>query len=420
MNDGGGGGKFTGFEHVGKVFGFRDVEVAGNLRAAARDGGVDDRIGIDHTVEHDGNLAADVVLGHLGPGVGAFRVHRHRNIGVAASAIAKVDTGIGDRLAVEGSLAVHGGGLDGYEFVGVAAGDILGGLDAPHRFEFSGEEGLNLRHRQVTVDLGGVGIVGITDAGTLAEAALIRVGAQNGEEGILLLEVGERSGVFAFQLGSEGVGRGNGSGFHFTGTFHIGQQFVGFREERIDFGILVGGPELEGGGTLEEFTHTLGLFDAREFHEDTAGVANLLDAGLGHAETVDTVAQHVEGVADGALRFLADDGDNLLVGGFGMNLLVHLIGAENLAQATAVCVLLPGFPEEGDEVLGGVDAVFLRGLDGSEKFRTAVVVGEGFYQVFQLHLQHHVHTALQVQTEVDFFFLDGLVSIGEIYFLRGN
>ena len=179
-----------------------------------------------------------------------------------------------------------------------------------------------------------------------------------------------------------------------------------------------GGPELEGRGALEEFADTLRILDAWKLDQDFARAADLLDVRLGNAEAVDTVTQDVERVADGALGLFLEDGDDLLVGGFGGDLLLELVVAENLGEAASVAVGLPSVGKEGDEIGRGVHIVGVRRVDGLlEVGIGGIAACEGLHQVFELHLQHHVHTALEVQTEVDFLLFDILEGVLEVHVL---
>ena len=93
-----------------------------------------------------------------------------------------------------------------------------------------------------------------------------------------------------------------------------------------------GCPELEGSGSLEEVLHTLRLLYARELDENAAGVADLLDGRLGHAETVDTVAEDIERVGDCAFCILPDDSDDILVGRLRGDAGSEVNGTEHLCE----------------------------------------------------------------------------------------
>ena len=413
------GGQLTGLEDVGKVGGLLDGEVAGDGGGTSGNLVLDGRIGIDRAVEHDGDLAADVLLGQAGPDVGAFGVHGHGHTRVTAAALVVVHVGVGHDTAVERGLAVTGGGLDGDELVDVVALHVLGRLDGPHRAEFRGEDGLDLRHVEILVDLGRVGGGGEADAGVAAHAGraedrVERIGLAGGlETGVL--------GVLGLDLlGDDIVGGGSLGGRGFADGEDLREAGVGLVEVGGHFVIGERRPEFEGRSALEQLADTLRLLHARELHEDAAGVAELLDGRLRDAETVDTVAQDVERVGDGALGFVLDDGDDLLVGGLGLDAVAHLVGTEDLREAHAAGDLLPGVTEQGDEVGLRIDAALFGERQGLQELRGLVAAGEGAHQVLELDLQHDVHTALEVEAEVDLLVLDLLECITQINFLAGN
>ena len=417
--------EFTRLEDVGEVGRLFDGEIAGDAGIAAGDLVDDVRIGVDHAVEDDGDLLADVVLGQAGPDVGAFRVHGHGDAGGAAVDTLSVigNTGVGDGTAVERGLAVTGGGLDSDEFINVAARYAVGRLDGPHRTEFGREDILDLRHGEVAVDDSGVGGLGETDAGVAPVAGRL----ENREERVLpagLLEYGVVVCILAEFLGDQvvpGILLLRFCDLAFGGSFlageHLGEEVVGLEEILLDLLIGIGGPELEGCGALEEFADALRLLDTREFHEDAAAVAEFLDRRLGHAEAVDTVAEDVEGVGDGAFGIGADDRNDLVVGRGGVDAVAHFIGAEDAGEAGSVGGLLPRVGEKGDEILAGVDAALAGEFDGPVELRALVVACKGLDEVLELHLEHDVHAALEVKTEVDFLRFDVFVRVAEIHFL---
>ena len=413
--------QLTGLQDVRKVGRFLHVEVAGDFGVASGNLTVHDRVGIDGTVEDDGDLLADVLLGQAGPDVGAFGVHRHRDGRAAVALVAVGDARVGHDTAVERSLAVTGGSLDGHELVDVVAGHVGRGLHGPHRTEFRREDLGDLRHREIAVD--GRGVRGGREAD---QGGVVHLGRLEHREERVLLLVGVVFGVAVLlggKLLAHDVAFGGGSLFHgglLVADEQLGEGVVGLNEVRVDFGVVVGGPEFEGCGTLEQLPDALRLLDAREFDEDAARVADLLDRRLGHAETVDTVAENVEGVGNGAFGVLADDGEDFGVRGLGTDALAHLIGSEHLGKALTRSHFLPGLAEEGDEVGGGVHAALFREGEGAVEFRGLIVAGKGLDEVFELDLEHDVHTALQVEAEVDFLRLDFLVRVAQINFFSGN
>ena len=80
----------------------------------------------------------------------------------------------------------------------------------------------------------------------------------------------------------------------------VGQSLIQLDEVRNNLVRVVSLPELQVGATLQQFTHTLGLFDTRHLDHDAAILSlQLLDVGLDDAKLVDTVANYVERVVNG-------------------------------------------------------------------------------------------------------------------------
>ena len=194
-----------------------------------------------------------------------------------------------------------------------------------------------------------------------------------------------------------------------AGSLQVADQRIGLFEGGINLVVFVSGPEFEAGRSLQQLADTLRLLDAGQFHQNTAGIFEALDIGLCHTETVDTVAQHVERVGNGAFCLFAQYADHLFVGTGRGNHLAQLGRIENVAQLAAVRHLLISRGEERNIVAG---AAFL-GLPGlGERLvehRVLAVVGQCAHDVFNRNLEHDVHTAAQVETEVDLFLLALLV-----------
>ena len=394
LNDGSGSAQLTGLEHVGKVLSLFHGEITGDFGRTAGDGAIHVGIGIYQTIQDDGNLAADVVLGEVGPDVGAFAVHGHahgRSTVTAALCTVEIDAGVRNYAAVQGSVSVRIRHLEGYQFV-FADDDVvvvrisvlvillLYGLHRPGTTEFCGQ--IVCSHGQVRIHGSGIHGTGITQAGTGTSGR-----EEHAEQRIC------------------------------HGTVFTGEELAhaGVHTGEVNFLSGESGPELQGSGALQEVTYTLGILNARQFDEDLAGVAHLLDIGLGNTQAVNTLTEHVEGVVDGALGFCAEGGDHFAVGGVVGNLVAEFGGGENLVQATLGSYLVPGALEQADEVTAVVH-VFLTGLvHGGHEVRIVGIGGKGLQNVFQLHLQHHVHTALKVQTQVDFLGLDVLEEVPEVY-----
>ena len=134
------------------------------------------------------------------------------------------------------------------------------------------------------------------------------------------------------------------------------------------------------------------------------------DVGLRNAEVVDTAAKHVERCADGGFGLLLEDLLDVGVRAFERDVLA--VGAyEDLGDGPAVREARIGLHEVGDIV---VRRALLHGLvglgDGLDEGRIVLAVtGESLHDILDLHLQHDVHTALEVQTQIQLLLLALLV-----------
>ena len=128
---------------------------------------------------------------------------------------------------------------------------------------------------------------------------------ENGEERVLFLEVGVFCGFgLCLQLFSQYVSGICLCRFCFLsrscGCFSIvfavdpGYELVCLIHVLENLRSLVGSPEFEGCSTLKEFPDTFRFLHTRQFHEDTAGVADFLYVRLGDAETVHPVSEDFE------------------------------------------------------------------------------------------------------------------------------
>ena len=127
---------------------------------------------------------------------------------------------------------------------------------------------------------------------------------------------------------------------------------------------------------------------------------------------VDTAAQDVERSVDGVARLLTQDLLDLAVGAVGVDILP--IGAhEDRGQRSAVRIGLERLDESSDEIALAALFRLFGSCDGSlESGIVLALAGQRLHNVADLNLQHDVHTALQVQTEVELLLLALLVGVG--------
>ena len=134
------------------------------------------------------------------------------------------------------------------------------------------------------------------------------------------------------------------------------------------------------------------------------------DVGLRNAEVVDTAAQHVERCADGSLGLLLEDLLDVGIRAFERDVLA--VGAyEKLGDGTAVRKARIRLHEIGDIV--GRRALLHRLVGHADRLDEGRVVlavaGQSLHDILDLHLQHDVHTALEVQAQVQLLLLTLLV-----------
>ncbi len=128
---------------------------------------------------------------------------------------------------------------------------------------------------------------------------------------------------------------------------------------------------------------------------------------------VDTAAQHVERSGDGRLRLALEQLRDIGVRAFERDVLA--VGAdEDRSQRTAVGQALVGLHEVVDIVLRGtlLDRLVRLGDGLREGGIVAAVAGERLDHILDLHLEHDVHTALEVETEVQLLLLALLIGEG--------
>ena len=196
---------------------------------------------------------------------------------------------------------------------------------------------------------------------------------------------------------------------------------VDLLQEGHDLVGIVGGPEFQRSGTLEEFAHALRLLHARELHEDTAGAGNLLDVGLCHTELVDTALNYCVRVVDCALGLFAEELDDLVVGDLGLvgDIAAELVEVDVERETLLTGNLFPRLCEEGDEVGVGLLCTLTCQREGLVELIGGLFAGAVAHQLAEVQLQHDVHTALEVQTQVNLFLLYILVCVAEINLLGG-
>ena len=123
---------------------------------------------------------------------------------------------------------------------------------------------------------------------------------------------------------------------------------------------------------------------------------------------VDTAAQDVERRVDRIVSLLAQDLLDLGVGAVGRDILT--VGAdENRGQRRTVRSGAVAADELADEVLARAESLLGLRHRFDEGRIVLAVAGQRLHDVLHLNLEHDVHTAFQVQAEVQLLLLDLLV-----------
>ncbi len=126
---------------------------------------------------------------------------------------------------------------------------------------------------------------------------------------------------------------------------------------------------------------------------------------------VDTAAQDVERRGDGGVCLLTQDLHHLVVGAVGSDILA--VGAhEDGGQRRAVRDLLVGLGEHAYVVVGTRLHGLVRTIHRLDESGIVLTLArERLDQILNFDFEHHVHTALKVETEVELLLLALLVSV---------
>ena len=334
-----------------------------------------------------------------------------------------------DRAAVEWSLAVARIGLDGVKLEDRLL--HIDGLDAPHQLQVAGQQRLNLRQIQIAVDRRRIERQRLTDNRPVAHPSLLIgdrrqlrekriLGSQSG----IVLGLGRMSQTVESRQQRRTVGdgltrnkrvygshlaRGRIVARDLTGVLQVLDHLIGLHQQGVDLRIIIGSPELEARRTLKQFAHALGLLHARQLDQNAARVLQTLNIGLRNAETVDTIAEHVERVLDRAVGRLAEHFDHIGVRTVRSDLLAQLGRIEDIAEPSSVRDPLVCLGEKRDIVARTVFLSLGGLLERLIESGVLAVVRKSPDDVLDRNFEHHVHTAAQVEAQVDLLLLALLV-----------
>ena len=423
----------TGLQGVSKVFCLFYGEVTGDLAVAAGNLILYGRERIYIAVKDDSYRFADIIFGQTLPGLSTLCVHRHRYISVSAE-LREVGTRIGDHVSFEGSATVTLC-FECYELeVGVS---LVDSFYRPVETSVTRQNGFRDLRVEHSVYFCGIDIVNGTDYRTAVSlTCLVHGRVEDSEERVVLLVfcnlcslvcldgcavctqvIYQVSEVFALSLRSLLC-------FHLFCSLFLrsgsGELTVDLRQHRQQLGSLVGLPELKVRRTLEQFTNTLRLFDTRKLDEDTARLSKFLDVRLYHTEAVDTRTEHVERVLNSAIHFLADNFLYFFVGRGQGYFVLQLESREDRSQLSVRVHFFVRFDEKGYEISTAGFLFLASARQSLFVVRRLVVSAERIEDVRNGYLHRHVHTALEVQTEVNLFLTTLFERVTKPNFLGSN
>ena len=306
--------------------------------------------------------------------------------------------------------------------------DLVVALDAPLELDVGREELAHGGIGQISLDGGHVGPVSGTDGSAPGERRIedgeqrvLRTIEMLGLDGGILGLAADFGDQVAGSLGFGGLLGRNGacsSGFGHDAA----QIFIGRNQRGQHLAGIVGSPEFERRSALQQVADALRLLDARQLDENAVRIGQTHDVGLRDAEVVDTAAQDVERSGDGSLGLMLEDFLDIGVGRLQRDVLA--VGAdEDDGQRTAVGLTLVSLDEIGDVILGIALLQRLVGLGDrcGESGIGLAVAGQRLDDIFDLHFEHDIHAALEVETQIQLFLLTLLVSeLAETYVEDGQ
>jgi hypothetical protein len=307
-------------------------------------------------IKYDGNATLEVSLREGSPTTCTIDVHLHAYARTTCL-IVRV-AGIGHNVAFQRSTAVALCHLNGIEFVGVGIGTFTHALYTPLEAEVRGKHFLSLGRSKELVDGIHVALAGNAYHATISISVV-----QAAQQRILLvglLDVGSRHVCCRLFIAVLSNGRSEvGSGLCCVGLL-LNLELVGLsncfcrvggslvldaaqcsskfcvevNEERSNLLCIVGLPELEVSAALQQLTYAFGFLNARHFDHDAAFLTfEGLDVRLYDTEAVDTCAEYVVRIVNGALNFSTKHALDFLVCALCCHLVAQLLCCEEFGES---------------------------------------------------------------------------------------
>ena len=344
MYDMHGSGHLTGLQHVRQVFRLFRGKVSGNLRAATRDLIVHTRSGVHHLIQDDRDLMTDILFRQASPFLRSLGVHHHIHHLLGTTALLhKVGVRVGYHVATQCRATIPVRHLQGVQLEELLT--LVDRFHAPFQRQITRQDLLHLLHVQVLVDLLHILRLRDTYGSARRQLTIVLANLQQSEQRVLLreflhalvrLRIRRRLltnlGQQRIRLAYVRLRVGSLGGFLLGRRRHLrairlgsaqdrSQHVVGRYQLLVNLRQLIGLPKLQVRTTLQQLTHTLRLFHARQLDQDTSRRLQPLNVRGNHTETVDTRTQHVERIIDRALQLLLQHGDHLRVRALGSNLI---------------------------------------------------------------------------------------------------
>ena len=400
----------TRLQHICQVLCLLNSEITRNRRVTTLNLTTNYRSRVYITIENDSDALTNILASELCPLGDTVRVHSHRNLCVSTSLCISC-TSVRNYRAIEWSLAISTLNLDSVKEE-LTISQLIA-LDAPLEANIAWEAVASLRQCEVAVDCNSIGSSSSTYDST---TCICRV--QESEQWILLTSETSSSLLslcLLRNLGSQCRSLGSSLALNLSSNLLVSiticlHSHIGTLQCREQLLTIVGCPELQRCSTLQELTNTLRLLNTRELNQDTVRVWKTLDIWLNNTEVVDTAADDVERSCESVVSLLLQHLNNLVIAHTRLDILA-IRRDEKVSEWLAVRSLCISLSQGLDIATCTLTECLVSLCDSSNECRIVLALTcERLNYILNLNLEHHIHTALQVETEVNLLLLALLVS----------
>ena len=172
---------------------------------------------------------------------------------------------------------------------------------------------------------------------------------------------------------------------------------------------IVCSPELQRCSTLQELTNTLWLLNTWQLNQDTVRVWKALDIWLNYAKVVDTATDDVERSSQRIVSLLLQHLNNLSIAHTRLDILA-VWAHEEVCQRLTVRSLRVSLSQSLDVTTCTLTESLVS--LGNRNYEVRIVLAlacQRLNHILHLNFEHNIHTALQVETEVNLLLLALLV-----------